>query len=347
MIVHCSFSFFSINIKKRKKNLCANHGSQCRQHYEAISYQCHWWVQLSQQPKVGSFNILKEQRFHCCCGLEERRRNVNDSAIPVSSVDWRISALQGIFGLGRQERLKGMRVFADPVSPSLAWVDSSRDFVLVCQESFPGSDVLRGWVIEVLNSFWVCTQGPALKQGRPLDGGGSCLAWLAEDPAKHAALGDPPAPPSLGDGCGMRLWRRGGGSVRGQVEPADLGATGSWVITARDLHPCCAAHCCADAGLSFAVISCGVQERRQGRLVRRRWVSLSGSAAQHTSATRASAGQSSARVASSDVLSDSSLWPSMGRVLTGLSRWEGSMRQGLKGCSIWGCKKKKKVNIYR
>lgn len=136
MIVHCIVVMFLLYCKYK---LCAYDGILKCSHSSASS--------LRSVPLI----LLREQRFHCCCGSEEERINVNDRVIPVSRVDGRISAPQGIFGLGRQERLKGMRLFADPGSPSGAWVG----FASVCQESFLGSDVLRGGVSEVLSSFGV------------------------------------------------------------------------------------------------------------------------------------------------------------------------------------------------
>lgn len=230
---------------------------------------------------------------------------------------------------------------ADPGSLSAPWLGSSR-LELVHWGSLQLSDALRGWSSEVWHRLGACTWGPALKQGRPLDGGGSCLVRLARGPKEDPGFREakPPVPPELSAGRDTRLWRRGCCSMRGQVDPAGLGVTEFCSITAGALHSCCAADWAADAGLSLAVTPCGATEPRRCRWVLRRWLSSLGFAGPDTSAIRRSTEWSaSVWVTSSDLLLIRLLWPAMRGVFTILPLWGCSLRQGLKGCSIWGCRK--------
>jgi len=278
--------------------------------------------------------------------MEEKRMNVNDKVIVVWSLGRQTYDPQGSFGLGRHVRLNGIRISADPWSLSVFGVGSSRELGLVHHGSFLGSDVLRGWRSEEWNSFGDCSWGPVLKQGRPLDGGGSCLVWLASSPKEHPGFREakPAVPPGLVAGRDTRLLRRGGCTVRGQVEPLDLEVTEFWSITAGALFLCSVAARAAKAGLSLAVIPCEAQEVKQCRLVLGKRLSSSGPATLNTSARRASGGWSSSLwVAFSELLLVSSLWPSVRGVFTSLPWCRCSLRQGLKGCSIWGCRKKEKI----
>lgn len=270
--------------------------------------------------------------------------NINVRVISTLKFWWVDLTPQGIFGLGRHERLKGIRILADPGSLGVPWSGSSR-LELVPLGSLQGLDVLRGWSSEMRLGLRGCTCGPALKEGRPLEGGGSCLVWLARGPNEHPGFREakPLVPPGLRAGRDTRLWRRRGCSMWGQVKPADLGVTDFCSIAAGALHSCWAADWAADAGLSLAFTPCEVPKPGQCRWVLRRWLSLLGSAGLDTSAIRSSREQSaSIWVSSSGLPFVRSLWPSVGGVFTGLPWWRCSLRQGLKGCSIWGCREEER-----
>lgn len=275
--------------------------------------------------------------------------NINVRVISVLSFDGCVYAPQGIFGLGRQERLKGIRILADPGPLSVPWSGSFR-LELEHRGNLQGSDALRGWSSEARHRLEAWTWGPALKQGRPLDGGGSCLIWLARGPKEHPVFSEakPPVPPGLSEGRDTRLCRRGGCSMRGLVKPGDLAVTELCGITAGALRSCSAADWAADAGLSLAITPCRAPKPGRCRLVLRRWLISSGCAGPDTSAIRSSRRRSaSICVPSSDLLLVRSLWPSVGRVFNSLPWWRCSLRQGLKGCSIWGCRKEERhINIW-
>lgn len=256
------------------------------------------------------------------------------------SFDGWIYAPQGFFGLGRHERLIGIRILADPGSLTIPWLGSSR-LQLVPLGSLQGLDVLRGWSSETRLTLWGCTWGPALKEGRPLEGGGSCLVRLARDPNEHLGVtgAKPLAPPGLSAGRDTRLWRRRGCSMRGQVGPADRGVTEFCSITAGALPSCWA----ADARLSLSFTPRDVPKPGRCRWVLRRWLNLLVSADLDTSAKSSSTEQSaSLQVSPSGLLFMRSLWSSVGGVFTVFSWWRGSLRQRLKGCSIWGCRGEKR-----
>ena len=267
--------------------------------------------------------------------------NINVRVISVLSFDGWVSAPQGIFGLGRHERLKGIRILADPGSLSVPWLGSSRLDLVPCW-SLQGSDALWGWSSEVRQRLRGCTWGPALKQGRPRDGGGSCLVRLASSPKEHLGLREakPLVPPGLSAGRDTRLWRRGGCSIRGQVEPSVLGVTEFCSVAVGALHSCCAADWAADAGLSLAFTTCGVLKPRRCRWVQRRWLCLSGSAGPVIRSSRVQS--ASVLVPSSGLVLVRSLWPSVGGVFTSFPWWRCSLGQGMKGCSIWGCREEER-----
>lgn len=211
--------------------------------------------------------------------------------------------------------------------------------------SLQWSDALWGWSSEVWHRLWACTWGPASKQGRPLDGGGSCFVRLARGPMEHPGFREakPPVLPDLSAGRDTRLCRRGCCSMRGQVDPAGLGVTEFCSITAGALHTCCAADWAANAGLSLAVTPSGATEPGQRRWVLTRWLSSLGFAGPHTSAIRRPTERSASLwVPFSDLLLMRSLWPAMRGVFTSLLWWGCSLRLRLKGCSIWGCRKEER-----
>lgn len=177
--------------------------------------------------------------------------NVNVREISALSFDEWIYAPQGSFGLGRLEWLKGSRILDDPGSLSFAWTDSSGLELVPCGP-LQCPDALRGWSSKVRRKLWGCAWGPALKQGRPLEGGGSCFLQLAGGPEEHAGFREakPPAPPGLSTGRDARLWRRLGCSRQGPVEPPSLGGPlESWPVSAGARHSGCTTHGAADVGL--------------------------------------------------------------------------------------------------
>lgn len=81
-----------------------------------------------------------------------------------------------------------------------------------------------GWVSSIVARLGPRAWGPELKQGRPLDGGGSCLSCLELAPDPFFRLESP----CVRTGMDTLLWMRGGCRTRGLRR-------GSWV---RDLEPC-------------------------------------------------------------------------------------------------------------
>ena len=79
-----------------------------------------------------SFDTQTLKQSHCYFGWGEKRMNINVRVISVLSFDGWVSAPQGIFGLGRHERLKGIRILADPGSLSVPWLGSSRLDLVPC-----------------------------------------------------------------------------------------------------------------------------------------------------------------------------------------------------------------------
>lgn len=90
-----------------------------------------------------------------------------------------------------------------------------------------------GWVRSIVARLGPRVWGPELKQGRPLDGGGSCLSCLELAPNPGFRLGlatqseGTLASPCVRTGMDTLLWMRGGCRTRGLRR-------GSWV---RDLEP--------------------------------------------------------------------------------------------------------------
>lgn len=211
----------------------------------------------------------------------------------------------------------GLWASPDRVPPGWSWFPLDP-----CKEAL---DVLRGWSWEVRSRLLSWTWCPALKEGRPLEGGGS---WLFCGPKELLCLGEekPPVPPGLSAGRDKSLWRRRGCSMRGQLEEADLGVTEFRGITAG-----------ADVGLSLAFTPCKAQTPGQCRWVLMRGLGLLGFAGLDTSAITSSTELSAQkRVCSSGLPILRSLWPSVGGVFTGFPWRRCSLRKGLKRCSIWG-----------
>lgn len=277
-------------------------------------------------------------------GHRERRGILMSEGFLLWGSDGWLWAPQGIFGLGRHERLKGIRILADPGSLSGPWSGSSR-LELEPFGSLQALDARWGWSGEVRLRLRGCTWGPALKEGRPREGGGSCLAGLARGPWEHTGLrgAGPPAPPGLAMERDARLWRPRGCSMRGRIEPADVGVTEFWGVAAGALHSSRATDWVANAGLSLAFSPRENSTPGRCRWALRRCLSLLGSAGPVTSTIMSLRAQlASVCFSSSCLLFTRSLWSSVGGVFTCLPWWRCSLRQGLEGCSIWGCKEKEK-----
>lgn len=173
------------------------------------------------------------------------------------SLDEQVLTPQGIFGVGRHGQLKVIRVLAELESLSVPTWGYSR-LELASLVSLWALDVLWCWSNEVPHRPLGCTWGPALKEGRPLDGGGIGLVWLARGLKEHPVFREvmPPVPPGLNAGRDTCLWRRRGCSMRGQVEAADLGVTELCGGVAGALSSFCLADWASEAGQSLAFTPC-------------------------------------------------------------------------------------------
>ena len=110
---------------------------------------------------------------------------------------------QEIFGLGRPERPAGIGILIVAGCRSLLWLSCS---------ALGSSKSLFCWSSGVRITLGAGTCRPLLKQGRPLEGGGSDDLLHRECPA---------APPGFSAGRDTRLCRRGGCSTRGHVAALD------------------------------------------------------------------------------------------------------------------------------
>lgn len=126
---------------------------------------------------------------------------------------WRFVVLmsgapQWIFGLGRRERLGGTRTLVlscpMPGSSLLGLV------VTVAPGPLRSPTAVHGGSDEARLGHGARTWDPALKQGRPLVGGGNCLVLrLASNPEEPLRGPEPPVPPCGSAGMDTRLWRQG------------------------------------------------------------------------------------------------------------------------------------------
>ncbi len=198
----------------------------------------------------------------------------------------------------------------------------------------------QGWDSRPRVTMWF----PALKHGKPLDGGGgkSCWAvWFIEGPG----FGFDPLPPPI-DRAGRvtRLCRRGGCRTRGLKKDEGWGVCRSlfWWLSGVGLPICSPA-----PGESFSLLSC-----------MRRWVlsnrlSSSGSGKDSTWESLAGGRIGSVQGAGGQDIGgrsssvQASLWPPVGTVLASFPWMRGSLGMWLMGWSIWGCRRQNRILFLR